>query len=271
MSSTRLLQSQLRAEDPSLRKKRDRKLTIPKAPIFSKPDKPPPPRSTADMSSTRLLQSQLRADHTSVSKTRQGKVTVPQSPKLHKSTRQKLPKSTAELEIELMEGIKSQPFKARPYRPPTVKSNQAARKLPVRQPVTVPRPFRFTTDGRQKPVHEDHVVQTESEDDIELKKKFHARPMPSFRRPPIQSDNSEEQDVSPRTRAYLLEEAKRRQRERHEEEMRKARAKKSPESIAAARALERPFHLESLKRHEEYGTRKRWTKNVDGSKKRKKK
>ena len=288
-SSTRFLQNQLRSSDPSLRKKREARLTVPEAPKFHTGSRQTVRKSTVDMSSTRLLQSQLRAEDPSLRQKREVKLTIPSSPKFHKSTRRTVPKSSSEVEREKMEEINSRPFKALPYRPSASKPVQA-KVIFSRPSLTVPKPFQLASD-RRAASHQKPILRRESSDEVELRKKFHARPMPTFKRPPHttstvntrparekSAETEQEKDLSPRlltsgrasrrhetaqsfathaeqVRHNKMLEIKRRQRQRHEEEMEKARTRTSPEAIAAKRALESPFRLESQRRHEEFQKR----------------
>eukprot|EP00977_Amphora_coffeiformis_P007090 scaffold1549_cov156-Amphora_coffeaeformis.AAC.4 len=289
--STDILRKGLRHDDTShcSNVSRHRELTIAHAPRFATSARfgeKLPSASWKDAtlaSSTRLLQNQLRGEDPSVMKKREFKLTVPEAPKFQKSAKRALPKSTAELEDEMMKELSSKPFKARPYRLHTPKSVTAAHKSHPRS-TTTSKPFHLATDSRAAAAattsSPKEVGPKENPDDAELKKKFHARPMPSFANPPqikkaprVDPNANQDRSISPpklrtsdragkrletaqtfsshadQVRRQKELELKRRQKEKHEEEMRKA---ETPRAIAATSAPVAPFQLASQSRHENY-------------------
>ena len=286
--STDILRKGLRHEEMShcSNVSRHRELTIAQAPRFATSARYGEKLSSASWkeaptlaSSTRLLQNQLRGEDPSVMKKRDFKLTVPEAPKFQKSAKRVLPKSTAELEDEMMKKINSNPFKALPYRPHAPRTVTTAHKSTPRP--TISKPFHLATYSRAAAAAASspkEIGPKVNPDDVELKKKFHARPMPSFTNPPhikkvVGPNSNLDRSISPpklrtsdragkrletaqtfsshaeQIRRQKELELKRRQKEKHEEEMRKA---ESSRSITAASAPAVPFQLASLSRHENY-------------------
>jgi hypothetical protein len=222
------------------------------------------------------------------------KLTVPQAPKFHAKPKRALPLSTEERELEMMKQINSVPFKARPYRNGMVPSatpvaHRSAHRS-VMRPVTQPKPFHFRSVKRGAAA-QPKIDPKVSEDENEMKKKFHARPMPSFSRPfqverkSLSSEASPEGEIARRqkaftrpnlstasraekrmesaqsfnahaeqTRRHKEEEVRRRQREKHVETMRKAQEEQNAE-LLSPRSSSGPFQLHSQARHEVYQRR----------------
>lgn len=140
--------------------------------------------------------------------------TIPMSPKFTPVPIREKPKSTIEREIEIMEYFENHPFKATPILTELPNSGRGLAGVPkvTKKKLTVPRPFRLSTEARgfHSKVHEvpshDEPVPIESSktrtramsgfkgfnrgsavspgigvDEDECKKQFHARPMPDFK------------------------------------------------------------------------------------------
>ncbi|KAI2503781.1 hypothetical protein MHU86_10675 [Fragilaria crotonensis] len=140
--------------------------------------------------------------------------TIPMSPKFTPVPIRERPKSTIEREQELMEYYENHPFKATPILTEVPNSGRGLAGIPkvLKKKLTVPKPFRLSTETRG--VHAKHQpmpsqgesVATESKglptrpmpsyrvfksgsaispeikaDEEELRKQFHARPMPDFK------------------------------------------------------------------------------------------
>lgn len=297
--STDILRKGLRGDDISQCSGASgrRKLTIARSPKFATSARHGEKLSSVGWaekaslaSSTRLLQNQLRGGDLSLTKKRELKLTQPKSPTFHQTSKRALPKSTAEREEEMMKKFNSKPFKAHPYQPLGAPRGVAgvSRKT-LSRPSTTPQPFRFHSDRRSTAVAEKSLPQEEEEDAVEMKKKFHARPMTSFANPPkikkaprVDTNSNAvhpDRSISPpklrtsdragkrletvqafsahaeQVRQQKGLEQKRRQREKHEEEMRKAQAQLTVQTATLTRAAETPFQLASPARHEQYQRR----------------
>lgn len=295
--STEILRKGLRGDDMSHYSNTSgrRELTIAHAPRFATSARHGEKLSsvgwkeTATLaSSTRRLQHQLRGEDPCLMKKRELKLTVPETPKFHETSKRVLPKSTAEREEEMMKKFNARPFKARPYRPSAPETVAPARKS-VPRPSTTPRPFHLASDKRAAAAPPKPDITRESEDDVELKKQFHARPMPSFANPPRikkaprsdphpngtypdrsmsppklrTSDRAGKRLETAQTFSTHAEqvvrqrelEQKRRQREKHEEEIRRAQAQRNADVVSVASRTSETFQLASQVRHEEYQKR----------------
>jgi hypothetical protein len=142
--------------------------------------------------STNILAKTLRGDSSVSSTKRNTKLTQPQSPKFHRTHKRPLPKSTAEREQEVMEHYRSHPFKANPKANLHTGSSAGLMKVPKRR-LTTPEPFNLSLASRPAKAVDSEATQSSKDaaDLEECKKKFRARPLPSFSSPPAVSNKPE--------------------------------------------------------------------------------
>ena len=167
--------------------KSEMKLTIPKPPKFvsrysrDEISKSSSPTFAEVMAS--YSKSVRKSDNIS---TYEPTLTVPKSPNFSHITHRPRPKSSAELEEEMMENLKKKPFKARPVTSLIARPVSANSTSYLSRGLTKPEPFRLSTSRRQSSVND--LPPAPTKDDIELAKRFRARPMPNLQaNPTLQS------------------------------------------------------------------------------------
>jgi hypothetical protein len=282
----------LRDETPASKPaKREPKLTIPEAPKFAPLAQRTLPKSTAEKEEEMMKEFNSRPFKAqpvprAVVKRRSARPLPPKAPNrsltepvpFHfrvdtRAAAAKPPQGSPDKEQDDLEECKKQ-FHARPM--PKLKRH--APREPVDRQVTTPKPFNLATERRGAAAH----VVAPSEDEVELKKQFHARPLPQSMYvspavnprklttqpqlstpasavagpPKLATSSRTERREAARLESIKNAERKakekqamalRKQREKHHEEMVKA----SIRSPLAMKSMQ-PFHLLSESRHEAY-------------------